>query len=210
MKVDREIHRSALARGAGLVLDGPVRRLLLLGIAAFTACGGSSGDGPGDATDRSQYPAGPYGKAEGQVIEPLSFVNPDGSTLSLSTVFADPSRRLLLLVTASGWCTACVEEQPALEELHGRHGPEGLAIIEAVFEDANFVAATAEDAEQWKRQYGLTFDLVADPDFVLGAYYDRQLSPMNMMVDVDTMKILRIGTGWDPTATEALIEARLK
>jgi len=176
-------------------------------VAASAGCGG--GGGPEGPSDRTAYPAAPYGTAQGDVIAPLSFVDPDGAALGLDDVFADPTRRLLLLSTAAGWCTACIEEQGALQELQDTHGEAGLAVLVAVFEDRDYQPATAALAGAWKDEHSLSFDVVADPDFVLAGYYDSALTPMNMVVDVDTMQILRISTGWDPSAITALIEARL-
>ena len=97
----------------------------------------------------------------------------------------------------------------ALQELYDTHGDAGLAVLVAVFEDRDYQPATAALAGAWKDEHALSFDVVADPDFVLAGYYDSALTPMNMVVDLDTMQILRISTGWDPSAITALIEARL-
>lgn len=174
---------------------------------SFIACAGpGAGSGP---SDRSTYPAGPYGVAQGDVIDALSFTTPTGEAWGLADVFADTDASLLLLSTAAGWCTACIEEQGALEELAGTHGPAGLRVVVAVFEDRDYLPATPALAGEWQQDHGLTFPVVADPDFVLADYYDTALTPMNMIVDVNTMTILRISTGWDPSAITAIIEARL-
>lgn len=179
----------------------------LLALFAVVGCAGPAGSGA--ASDRSSYPAGPYGVAQGDVIEPLSFSTPEGEPWGLGDVFADVDASLLLLSTAAGWCTACIEEQGALEELAATHGPAGLRVMVAVFEDRDYQAATPALAGAWAEEHGLTFPVVADPDFLLADYYDTALTPMNMIVDVNTMTILRISTGWDPSAITAIIEARL-
>jgi len=181
--------------------------LLTSAALSVSACGGG-GDAAGP-TDRSSYPTGPYGVAQGEVIEALSFSTADGGVYGLADIFADPDTSLLLLSTAAGWCTACIEEQGALEELATTHGPDGLAVMVAVFEDRDYQPATPALAADWQQEHGLTFPVVADPDFVLADYYDTALTPMNMIVDVNTMTILRISTGWDPSAITAIIEARL-
>jgi hypothetical protein len=159
--------------------------------------------------DRSSYPGGPYGKTEGAVIADLSFVEPDGAPISLADLHADPDVRVLLLVTAAGWCTACIEEQSALQELFARYGPRGLRVLVTLFEDRDFEPADAALAAAWKEEHALTIDVVADAPFQLGAFYDSSLTPMNMVVDVDDMEILRITTGWDPDVIEGIIAARL-
>lgn len=159
---------------------------------------------------RGAYPAEPHGTVEGAVIAPLAFSLPDGAPRTLEDVWRDGSARLLLLVTAAGWCTACLEEQGALRGLHDAWAPAGLVILEAVFEDSSFGPATPELAGAWKRQHALPFDVVSDAPNRLGAYYDDALAPMNMFVDVGEMKILRVSTGYDANAVEAVIRGRLE
>ena len=43
----------------------------------------------------------------------------------------------------------------------------------------------------------------------MASYYDRAATPMNMMIDLDTMEIVRINVGFDESATEALIQGLL-
>lgn len=184
----------------------------LFGTGGLVACGsdGTSAGPDAGAIARGAYPAGPYGETEDAILANLSFTRADGTPHSLEAdVWKKEDARLLLLVTAAGWCTSCIEEQPALESLHAEWSAKGLVIVEALFETQDYEKADVALASSWKRQYGLSFDVVADPEFTLKDYYDRTLTPMNMLVDVATMKIIRIAVGWDPNATTAIIRARL-
>lgn len=143
------------------------------------------------------------------MIEALSFQTSTGEAFGLGDIFADSDTKLLLLSTAAGWCTACIEEQGALEDLVQTHGEDGLQVMVALFEDRDYQTATPPLAAQWTQDHSVTFPVVIDPEFALAAYYDEALTPMNMIVDVNTMTILRIATGWDPSAITAIIEARL-
>ena len=183
------------------------------------ACGGgddgsTSGGAPdavssdSAAAPRGAYPTGPYGKTEGALLEPLNFGSGEGA-FDLASVQADSSNRLLIISTAAGWCVACIEEQASLEALFQEHGSKGLHVLVAVFEDSNFAPADAAEADRWRRRFSLSFDVVADPAFVLGTYYDRELTPLNMVVDMESMEILSMNLGWDPELIEALIAARL-
>ena len=96
-----------------------------------------------------------------------------------------------------------------MESLFVDHAERGLRVLVSLFEDAEFAPADAALARAWKAEHRLTFDVVADPAFQLDAYYDSSLTPMNMIVDIDTMEIVRTTTGWDPTVVESIIEARL-
>lgn len=160
------------------------------------------------ASDRSTYPAGPYQTSEGDVLGPLAFIAANGEAYDLDTaVFADPQARVLLLNTAAGWCGACVEEQPLLQALSAQR--PALAVVVALFENADGAPADADLARDWQRRHDVAFDVVADPAFQLSAFYDPNLTPMNMVVDVDTMTIRRIGTGFDEDAVTAIVDAIL-
>lgn len=168
-----------------------------------SSCSGTSGD-------RLSYPSENIGTTEGAVLAPLTFTNTDGSEFSLDAdVFRNSDKRLLLLVTAAGWCTACREEQPALEALYQSYKNDGLEVVVAVFEDNNFAPAETDFATSWKDSYALTFPVVADTDFKLGAYYDPSLTPMAMLVDISKMEILNIQIGAQPATLETLVQSQL-
>jgi thiol-disulfide isomerase/thioredoxin len=184
-----------------------MRTLILVPLfAGLLGCAADPSDSRADVP-RDVYPSGPYGVNEGDVVQDHVFVTAAGGALSLQDVRADESAQLLLIDTAAGWCTACIEEQPSLQALHEDHQAHGLRVLTAVFQDSELRPATPALAGEW--QDDVEFDVVADPDLSLGAYYDTALTPMNMIVDAGTMEILRIGVGFDSSAIEALIEAHL-
>lgn len=183
--------------------------LAILMTVAALGCVVEGDEGEVNSGPRGDYPAGPYGKAEGAILEDLGFVTPDGGALSLSDIHADESKSLLVILTSSGWCTACIEEQPALEAIHNQYKGRGLALVVTLFEDDQFLPADAALAQEWVERHGVTFPVVADPEFVFEDYYDARQTPMNMIVDLASMKIERIFTGADTSALEAIIEAKL-
>lgn len=162
-----------------------------------------------DSVPRGSFPAGPYGTHEGERLQNHRFLAPGGDELELQELRADETARLLLLVTAAGWCIACIEEQPSLQRLHDERAADGLRVVVTVFEDSEFAPAHAEDAADWASDHSLSFPVVADPDFALRDYYDSSLTPMNMLVRAGSMTIERITTGWDPGLVESLVEALL-
>lgn len=175
--------------------------LVLLG------CEGEGAQGLTESSDRSQYPG--FGKEEGAILAPLQFELPDGTPFSLADMYHDPKNRIMMLSTSAGWCTACIEEQPKLVALHEEFAERGLFMVIALFEDDQFQPANAALANRWKRRYALPFAVVADADFQLGSYYNRELTPMTMLVNVDTMQILKITTGFPESEVRAILNAAL-
>lgn len=184
--------------------------LLLLAGALALGCETEVNSDLGDELPRDTYPGGPYGTAVETILAPLEFVTPEGETFSLDAdVFKNPDHRLLFVTTTAGWCTACIEEQPKLNELHRDFGDKGLVVLVSYFQDTEFNAATPEGAAQWKARFGLLPTVVADPPFVLKAYYDQSLTPMSMLVNVSTMEILYLRTGFDENEIRTLLRRLL-
>jgi thiol-disulfide isomerase/thioredoxin len=179
-----------------------------------TACseeeGGCPDGGQNVTSDRSRYPG--YGTVSGSVIQPLTFLDGDGEDLSLSDVHADATRKVLLLTTSAGWCTACIEEQPKLQELHNEYHEAGLSIMVVLFEKQDYTPADARLARSWKSRYELDFMVVADPEFTMQPYYpngDPAATPIMLIIDVDTMEILDTMVGFQEDTVRALITANL-
>lgn len=180
----------------------------MLALVLIASCG-SGEDGTMQDEPRVVYPLGPYGFEAGSVIQDLSFVTPVGAPLSFADIFADSHNRLLLLTTAAGWCSSCIEEQPALQELNETYRDQGLFVMVSLFEKQNFDTADAEYAKTWQETHELTFSVVADPDFILKEYYNEDLTPMVMMVNLNTMTIINLSTGWDRNQVESIINVKL-
>lgn len=155
------------------------------------------------------YPAGPFGVSTGQTLENLSFVDISGAPLSLEDLRTQGDKTLLLISTTAGWCTACREEAPKLESLYQEFGCDGLEVMVAYFEDQNFQPAQLIHAQQWQMQYGLSHTVVADTPNAFSAYYDTAAAPMNMIVDLCTMEILSIDTGFDESKVRSVIQTNL-
>lgn len=162
------------------------------------------------AVPRPAYPAAPYGTAAGTTLANLSFADPNGTaTVDLQSLRASGDKRLLMVITSAGWCSACIEEQPELNRLYDTYKDCGLEVLLTVFEDDQTSPATPALAAQWKSSYNNTFPVVADAPFVLKDYYDDSYTPMVMFVDLETMEILSIATGQVDQSTEGFIQQQL-
>jgi thiol-disulfide isomerase/thioredoxin len=176
---------------------------------SLVACATGPTDGPDEMVDRTAYPEAEFGIEEGDVIENHGFTLVDGTATDFQAFRANDDNKLMLLSTAAGWCGACREEQGVLQELADTHGSDGLVVLVTIFEDNNNQVADTDFVQGWIDQYSLTFDVVLDAPFVMDAYYDSTLTPMNMFIDLDTMEIVRITVGFDRSVVDAIILSQL-
>lgn len=179
------------------------------GAAGCEASGGDSCLSCGDPAAFDSYPAGPFGTTEGAVLEEFTFQQADGTPVTLSDLRGDGDKRLLMVTTSSWWCTACIDEQPTLKELYAEWAPKGLEMVVTLFEEADYSVITLAGVQKWKDEFATTFPVVADPDFQFEPFYDATFTPMVMFVDLCTMEILSIRTGFDRSLVETTLAARL-
>ncbi|HEY0467844.1 MAG TPA: redoxin domain-containing protein [Polyangiaceae bacterium] len=184
----------------------------------------SRGDGasaaPGSSTSAwTPYPAGPYGTSRGATIQNLSFLgwkHPDLAgydpakfeTVRLSD-FYDPDGltgvKLLAINASAVWCSVCRREYQDMHSnaVYDSLRPQGLEILGTLFEDNAYYPAQPQDLKNWgaAAAHAVKFPLVLDPGFKVGAYFDSDATPLNMLIDVRTMTIVQITMGIsDPTA----------
>ncbi len=193
------------------------------------ACDSGSGDGEVDlkaepettqpATDETSqgdvdpgdYPAGPYGTKEGTIVANHSFFNPEtGEDISFGDLRDAGEKQLLFVTSGAGWCSACKQEAVELKADYDEFGPQGLEIWSTLFQD--FVGDPADEGfwNVWKGQLTPNYPLLLDTDFVLGAYFNPDSAPMNMLIRLDTMEIVFLQTGFDPVAVKAEIKKFLE
>jgi hypothetical protein len=164
------------------------------------------------------YPAGPYGITQGATIANLEFhgwSQPAVAAYNLAAAetvrlsdFYDPNGEkgveLLLINSVAVWCGVCRTEYADLQtstlypDLHAR----GLSMLGLVFEDNDGEPARYVDMVNWGTAFEVQFPFAVDPGFKTGVYFDRAATPMNMLVDARTMKILVLVTGYSTTLYE--------
>ena len=197
------------------------------GSAGASAGAGASSVAPASAW--SAYPAGPYGTTRGATIQNLSFLgwkHPDLSgydpskfeTVRLSD-FYDPDGhtgvKLLAINASAVWCSVCRSEYQDMHtsDVYGNLHPQGLEIFGTLFEDNAYYPAQPQDLKNWGAlsTHAVKFPLGLDPGFKLGAYFDSDATPLNMLIDVRTMTIVQISMGISnpPSAYWAQVQAML-
>jgi hypothetical protein len=178
-------------------------------------------DGGDGTCDPKQYPCGPFGNSQGQIIANLSLVgqrdtNHNGDptddpwgTIHFSDYYQDPSLKVLVVLAAAYWCVPCQMEQPELVQDFNTYKSKGVAFIEAIIQDNNGAPSQPSDVDMWAQNYKIPFDVAADPAVALGPYYNLQEFPMQMLITTKDMAINWQHNGYLPGAISNAIDGAL-
>ncbi|MCA9670436.1 MAG: hypothetical protein KC503_32795 [Myxococcales bacterium] len=176
-----------------------------------------SGCGPGT------YPCGPYGSKVGDTIDNLTFkgffdpnflcrgagaMKPDTATpreISLGHFFRGDSRcpgskkKVLWVFVSAGWCHACEQQMAQLAPTYnaGQIDP-AVEVFNVLFENTPpGTPATEAFAKTYIDHHQGTFPMAIDPTFKTRVYFPINATPLNFLVDLDTMKIFYAVNGAD-------------
>lgn len=170
---------------------------------------GSAGFGRGE---RLEYPTAPYGATVGATVENFHFLGWSSPVLAnhdpeaLETIqlahFYNPSGsenglNYLVITSTAVWCSACkYEYQDMASGQVEAYRKRGVEFFGALFEDNDGNPATPADLVLWAQNFDVDFPFVLDPSLKFGNFFDREATPMEMIVDAKTMQVVDIDTGW--------------
>jgi len=183
------------------------------------APGSTSSFGPGatgDFTPTQAYPEGPYGHGVGAVIDNLEFIgwhDPVAAGYDPNLLehirlgdFYDPTgtQTELLVINASAvWCTVCQGELRDMNTngTYAAFRSRKVQILGTLFEDNQSKPAKPSDLTLWgsSMQRAIAFPLVLDPGLKMGVYFTSDATPLNLVIDTRTMRIIDSMMGYDPT-----------
>jgi thiol-disulfide isomerase/thioredoxin len=190
----------------------------LLGFAAFSlvGCGAPMMLDPMEQTQDPNkvahptvldYPTGPYGFTLDSVVAPdlvltgMTDSNTSGLLDTADTVktfkvsdYYKSKYKVLFIGVAAEWCVPCQNEQPALVSLYGKN-KDNVAFLEAMIQDVKGKPADMTVVTRWSKRFNIGFDMAADPTVALGPYYQQAAFPMQLIIDLSTMKITFQGNG---------------
>lgn len=170
--------------------------------------------GAGPIYQRQDYPAGPYGTGVRATLENFAFLgwrdpvaaNYDVNKLEqvqLSEYYNPDGRsdvKLIWINASAVWCSVCRAEMADIKTngINADFGPRGVQLIETLFEDNNSGPAKPSDLHNWGSlaAHSIDFPLLLDPGFKLGAFFTSDATPLNMLVDAKTMKVLDATMGY--------------
>lgn len=144
------------------------------------------------------YPSCPYGIEVGQTAQNATFIGRMGgldtprgdiSLASLHALRASGSRFLVLNVAAF-WCSPCKEEAKEFQaSMVPEYGKKGVAFLSVVLQNAARQPTNDDDIDTWIRAFKITFPVVRDPQGYVARFFDPSTMPLNMVINLETMKI---------------------
>lgn len=102
------------------------------------------------------------------------------------------------------WCLPCRVEMPSIEALHRDFAPKGFKVLAVSVDDPGH----AETIRAFVKQYGLTFEILHDPDKKIVDDYDILGYPETFIIGRDGVirKKLLSATDWNSPDHRALVE----
>ncbi len=168
----------------------------------------------GPSYEKVDYPAGPYGVGVHATLENFAFLgwhdpvaaNYDQTkleTVQLSEYYNPDGRNNLKLIwinASAVWCSVCRAEMADIKNngVRAAFAPKGVQLIETLFEDNKSGPAKPLDLHNWGSlpAHSIDFPLLLDPGFKLGAFFTSDATPLNMLVDAKTMKVIDATMGY--------------
>lgn len=200
--------------------------LLCLVFIAVPGCAWESGTNhqedasDGDALDAGidegpVYPPGPYGTDFLDTVENFSVLKclcpggpAQGKDFSMDEFLG---AKAILVSVHAGTCTYCKQQASTMENgLYAPYKTRGLKILLVLVADDHGSTdrqAVLDYCCQYQQQYGLTFIVAADPDYVTGDYIVSG-TPLNMLLDDDFVIRYKVEANI-PDTLEGNVEALL-
>jgi thiol-disulfide isomerase/thioredoxin len=113
---------------------------------------------------------------------------------------------VVLLNFWATWCEPCEREMPAMQRLHEKLGPDGLHLVAVSVDD------TSDVVERFRQRFGLSFQILWDPDKRVSDVYQAYKYPETLLIGRDGIIVERyIGPrDWDSPLYEARIRRLLE
>lgn len=172
------------------------------------------------ANNTKPYPAGPFGIGQGSIVANYKFIgfvnsvagrnlaeiqmaefyNPTGDgVFEEGSVFpvGSPKPKGLVIAVGAVWCGPCnYEAENVLPVLYEKYKPQGGEFLGQLADGQTpGLAATSKNLSGWANKYDPTYPLTYDPAYKLGALFEADAFPANMIIDTRTMKIVEVISG---------------
>jgi len=178
---------------------------------------GVSDGGDGDAgVEDNPYPDGPYGGFLDDTIANYSFNGYINDHPSEGAVEASgyvegftlqDIRRLgtydfLLINVAAEWCAGCRVEAQQIPGLYDGWADKRGYVMSVITQDSRSEPALKRHLDSWISTYPINYTMVHDPQGFIDREIGPDVLPLNIIIDLRTMKILHRVFGEDFTIFE--------
>ncbi|HEX2693411.1 MAG TPA: TlpA disulfide reductase family protein [Gemmatimonadaceae bacterium] len=137
---------------------------------------------------------------------------PDFKAYTLDSVpkqktLADYRGKVLMINVWATWCLPCRVEMPSIEALNNEYAQKGLKIVAVSIDDPG----TDSTIRAFVKQYGLTFEVLHDPQGKISEAYDITGYPETFIVGKDGVirRKLMSATNWNAPEARALVDRLL-
>ena len=137
---------------------------------------------------------------------------PDFKAFTLDSVprekrLADYRGKVLMINVWATWCLPCRVEMPSIEALNKAYASKGLKIVAVSIDDPG----TDATIRAFVKQYGLTFEVLHDPQARISDSYDITGYPETFIIGRDGVirKKLMSATDWNSPDARALVDRLL-
>ncbi|HEV2017409.1 MAG TPA: TlpA disulfide reductase family protein [Gemmatimonadaceae bacterium] len=137
---------------------------------------------------------------------------PDFKAFTLDSVprerrLADYRGKVLMINVWATWCLPCRVEMPSIEALNKEYASKGLKILAVSIDDPG----TDATIRAFVKQYGLTFEVLHDPQGRISDLYDVSGYPETFIVGKDGVirKKLMSATDWNSPDARSLMDRLL-
>jgi peroxiredoxin len=143
--------------------------------------------------------------AAGSDAPNFSAVTIDGT--KRTKTLADYKGRIVLVNVWATWCEPCRAEMPSMEKLYREFGPQGLVIVAVSIDDPG----TEDQIRSFAKEYGLTFEILHDPDKDIARRYQVTGYPESFIIGREGTIRRKVfaATDWSSDANRALIRELL-
>ena len=122
--------------------------------------------------------------------------------------------KLIWINASAVWCSVCRAEMTDLKDngINASFGPRGVQLIGTLFEDNKSGPAKPSDLHNWgiADAHQIDYPLLLDPGFKLGAFFTSDATPLNLLVDATTMRVVNASMGYSPDYWQAVDELLAK
>jgi peroxiredoxin len=113
---------------------------------------------------------------------------------------------VLLLNVWATWCHPCIEEMPTMQAVHDAYADRGLRVVAVSVDDAG----TEKLIRDFQAEYGLTFEILHDPDWRIFDAYQMNGVPSTFLIDREgVIRLVRFAEDWNSPANRSEIERLL-